>query len=447
MFSIPLDTIYFYITPMITGQFLLLILIYFTLVRRHMIKDFPLHACFIICFILFLIGRPLQYYSSPIAANLIIYARFSLLFSIGIPSLLIANLRRCDIKMHPLVNIIPYVIGSLGSLLYVAIRDGASLQIIFSAKYGYILPLFISDATYRDVLILVTALLLVLPSIYLIHRHLKQQQQYTTLLFLANSLALGLLFIVGEITSQYWCLYLGSFITALCWSWAVYKDINIMKTQATSLKNELKELMLTNENNSPVDVQNLLDNLEINDQDKIDDYKLRIKEALQLLTDSIIEYGADSEAINTRKELKINTILESNNPIDIKNLATNEAIELSAMMINKPTRKNKDLIDKAVSYIKVNYYKDIELGAIANHTNVSDSYLIRIFKKVMGDTINQYITNYRIQQAQFYLKDYSVNETSQAVGFKNPSYFSTVFKKATGISPLQFQKQIIPAKK
>jgi AraC-like DNA-binding protein len=115
-------------------------------------------------------------------------------------------------------------------------------------------------------------------------------------------------------------------------------------------------------------------------------------------------------------------------------------IELSNILAKRPTKGNKKLVDKAIRYIKTHYYKEIELAEIAHFTEVSDSYLIRTFKKVTGKTLNQYITSYRIQQAKYFLKDKSVKETANAVGFKNSSYFSNVFKKTTGLSPLQFQK-------
>lgn len=440
MFSIPLNTVYFVITPMITGQFLLLILFYFTFMRRDSIVDFPLHACFIICFILFLLGTPLQAYGDRNTAYTILYARFVILFSIGIPSMLIANIRYCNITMNRLLYIIPYLIGLIGSILYVVIRDGSSFQIFFSQKYGYILPTMISDASYRDVLIIVTSLLLVFPSSYLIYRQLKKGKELTSLLFLSSSLILGILFIVGEISNYFSLIYIGSFITASLWCWAAYTDINAMKVQANTLKDELEALINSDEQNIQPELIKLLDNLAINAKDNIEDYKLSIKEILRLLTSTTIKQGGDSSVLTQRNIDNINAIQLSNNTQDIRSLATNEVLELSNILADHPTKGNKELVDKAIQYIKTHYYKELELAEIVNFTEVSDSYLIRTFKKVTGKTLNQYITSYRIQQAKYFLKDNTVKETANAVGFKNSSYFSNVFKKTTGLSPLQFQK-------
>ncbi|WP_158971169.1 AraC family transcriptional regulator [Paraglaciecola sp. L3A3] len=447
MISIPLDTILYHIVPMITGQLLLLILLYFTVVRRKMIAEFPLHACFILSFVIYLLAGPLQYYSYHDTASIIIYFRFAILFSIGIPSMLIANLLRCRIAMSRLSYVLPYLIGFLGAVLYVVVRDGATDQILFSKKYGEILPTIISDASFRDVLILVTAVLLVLPSIYLIARQLKNKvRSKTTLLFLFSSLALGLAFIVGEITNQFWLLNAGSFITALCWCWAVYQDIKAMQVQAGSLKEELQQLIDSDEQNLQPDVMKLIDKLEVNAECDIDDYKGKIKDILILLTHSTIEHGGDSEQLLRNSSDKLNVIQLSDNSQDIKQLAKDEAIELSKLLANRPTKGNKELVANAIDYITRHYSSDIELTDIAHSCNVSESYLSRTFKKVKNETPNHFITNYRIQQAKLILKQYSVNETSTAVGFKNPSYFSTVFKKVTGLSPLQYQKQFMKIK-
>ncbi|MDU0354369.1 AraC family transcriptional regulator [Paraglaciecola aquimarina] len=446
MISIPLDTILYFIVPMITGQLLLLILIYFTVVRRRMIAEFPLHACFILSFVIYLLAGPLQFYSYHDTASLIIYSRFAILFSIGIPSMLIANLLRCRVTISRLSYVLPYFIGSVGATVYVVVRDGATDQILVSEKYGQILPTIISDASFRDVLILVTAILLVLPSIYLIARQVKNNaRSQTTLLFLSSSLLLGLAFIVGEITNQFWLLNAGSFITVLCWCWAVYQDIQAMQIQACSLKEELQELIDSDEQNIQPDVIKLIDKLEVNQDCDIDDYKRKIKDLLILLTQSTIEQGRDNEQLLRNSSDKLKVIQLSDNSHDIKQLAKDEAIELSRLLANRPTKGNQELVDNAINYITKNYSRDIELIDIAQNCNVSDSYLSRIFKKVTGETPNQFITDYRIRQAKLILKQYSVNETSAAVGFKNPSYFSTVFKKVTGLSPLQYQKQFMKA--
>jgi AraC-like DNA-binding protein len=59
----------------------------------------------------------------------------------------------------------------------------------------------------------------------------------------------------------------------------------------------------------------------------------------------------------------------------------------------------------------------------------------------MGTNVNEYILNMRIQKAKYYLKheELSIAETAYKTGFSTASYFSTVFKSKTGISPKLFK--------
>ena len=66
--------------------------------------------------------------------------------------------------------------------------------------------------------------------------------------------------------------------------------------------------------------------------------------------------------------------------------------------------------------------------------------MAKIFKKETGVSLKQYLSDYRISKAKELLADPNVHVTdaAQRVGFDNFSYFSTVFKKATGITPNEY---------
>jgi two-component system, response regulator YesN len=64
-----------------------------------------------------------------------------------------------------------------------------------------------------------------------------------------------------------------------------------------------------------------------------------------------------------------------------------------------------------------------------------------IFKQEVGETFIDYITRTRIERAKELLKisHYKAYEISFMVGYNNPTYFSTTFKKLTGCSPTEFR--------
>lgn len=97
---------------------------------------------------------------------------------------------------------------------------------------------------------------------------------------------------------------------------------------------------------------------------------------------------------------------------------------------------------EAMDYIRDNYYDfDLSVDSIAEILDISGSHLSRTFKKETDYTVLSYITQYRIRKAKVLLSDYrnKVYEVSSLVGYRDNTYFSSIFKKITGISPSEYQ--------
>lgn len=74
--------------------------------------------------------------------------------------------------------------------------------------------------------------------------------------------------------------------------------------------------------------------------------------------------------------------------------------------------------------------------------SLSRSYMSREFNCEMHVTVREYINSVRIKNAKVLLEssDLNVSEVAYSVGFSDSGYFSSVFKKATGLSPLEYKK-------
>ncbi len=101
-------------------------------------------------------------------------------------------------------------------------------------------------------------------------------------------------------------------------------------------------------------------------------------------------------------------------------------------------------IDKATEYFNEHYNENISIDEYAENNHVSISWFIRNFKQYTGSTPMQYILAKRIYNAEILLQNpaYNVTEISQIVGYDNPLYFSRIFKKAKGLSPSEYRKNI-----
>ena len=97
----------------------------------------------------------------------------------------------------------------------------------------------------------------------------------------------------------------------------------------------------------------------------------------------------------------------------------------------------------AISYMKENLKEKLTVEQIAEQAGFSKFYFLRLFKRITGCTVTQYINLLRCETAKELLRDrnYSVKEAAFACGFENLSYFSNVFKKNTGYLPGAYKGQ------
>lgn len=110
---------------------------------------------------------------------------------------------------------------------------------------------------------------------------------------------------------------------------------------------------------------------------------------------------------------------------------------------NESAEKQKDLIIEISNYITIHYAEKLSLSNISKKFFISPVYLSTLFKNKMGINFIDFLTKIRIDKAKEYLSSttYSSSEISTLVGFDNARYFSSVFKKKVGCTPIEFRKK------
>jgi len=100
------------------------------------------------------------------------------------------------------------------------------------------------------------------------------------------------------------------------------------------------------------------------------------------------------------------------------------------------------IIHNISEYISTHYAQDLSLHILSKIFAMSESHLSRKFKYITGIGINEFITHVRMTNAEKLLRDktLSITEVAQQCGYNDSNYFSTVFKKFKGISPLKFKQ-------
>lgn len=110
--------------------------------------------------------------------------------------------------------------------------------------------------------------------------------------------------------------------------------------------------------------------------------------------------------------------------------------------IGAKPREKADVIGTVKRYVQEHIREDIYIADIAGQVFLSEQYLMRTFKKATGLSILEFITNERLRQAQALLAgtDLPINRVADAVGYGNYSYFTRLFKRSTGLTPQAFRQ-------
>ncbi len=101
-----------------------------------------------------------------------------------------------------------------------------------------------------------------------------------------------------------------------------------------------------------------------------------------------------------------------------------------------------DVMREAVTYISEHYSdEELSLMTLAAHVNFSPNHLSAIFKQETGQPFIKYLTDYRMNMAKELLRRSSKKSTEigSLVGYKDPHYFSYLFKKTQGVTPTQYR--------
>ena len=102
------------------------------------------------------------------------------------------------------------------------------------------------------------------------------------------------------------------------------------------------------------------------------------------------------------------------------------------------------VVHRTIRYMEEHLSMPISLEELANREALSKQSLIRKFKVSTGLTPMQYLADARFNECKILLRETSLNisQIAQRCGFENVYYFSNFFRKAAGISPLQYRKNL-----
>lgn len=117
-------------------------------------------------------------------------------------------------------------------------------------------------------------------------------------------------------------------------------------------------------------------------------------------------------------------------------------IDLREMVSQK---RYSTLLKNAKAYIEENFdNEEISLNTVAASVNLSPNHFSTIFSQEIGQTFIEFLTSVRMEKAKELLRSSSLKtaEIAYAVGYKDPHYFSYLFKKTQECTPREFRSRV-----
>lgn len=170
--------------------------------------------------------------------------------------------------------------------------------------------------------------------------------------------------------------------------------------------------------------------------------KLHMTSLISLLTDYYNDFVLDRQGIDSAGISAARIILEANYASTVKRVADaffwQIATNLKSIYLTREIRL-RQRIDQCFEVL----YKDPEFSVAraAEITGYNVSYFGKLFKKIYRTTFNGYLSEYRVNCSKALLRDTSmpINLIAEQVGFNNYTYYYTVFKAISGVTPQQYR--------
>ena len=139
----------------------------------------------------------------------------------------------------------------------------------------------------------------------------------------------------------------------------------------------------------------------------------------------------------------INTLLKNRVAADgAKEYLTSYLKELIRLRDHNTEKKYGRILREAISYIDENYdHDDISLNKVAERVGMSPNHFSSIFSQEMGSTFIEYLIGKRMERAKELLRTTQMRsfEVAYKVGYRDPHYFSSTFKKMQGMTPKEYR--------
>ncbi|GAA3407896.1 helix-turn-helix domain-containing protein [Paenibacillus hodogayensis] len=115
----------------------------------------------------------------------------------------------------------------------------------------------------------------------------------------------------------------------------------------------------------------------------------------------------------------------------------------AAELIAAKSSEKDPILDYVRSYVEKHYGEDIQQETVAGKLNISSGYMCSYIKSRCGETFTDLLNEVRVSKAKQFLEgtDCKIHEVASRVGYQNANSFTRMFRKLTGLTPLEYRRE------
>lgn len=181
-------------------------------------------------------------------------------------------------------------------------------------------------------------------------------------------------------------------------------------------------------------------------ENPVRNYQYLFVASVTLATRFAIQGGLDEEVAFNTSDLYIQKVDKLDHVSDIFDLQIEMFTSFTKLVRQSKLDQAQALpILRCIEYIDLHLHETITLADLAKHTGYSSNYISQLFKERMNQSVKSYIQMQKIAVAKNMLSesDYSILEISETLAFSSQSYFTKIFKKIVGMTPLEYKSTFI----
>lgn len=162
-----------------------------------------------------------------------------------------------------------------------------------------------------------------------------------------------------------------------------------------------------------------------------------------LFTRAIIKGGVHPESAYNLSDVFIQQIEETHEPSKLHMLEYEMLYSFIHALKEGKQESYQYVVNKAISFINNEIFNELPLERIADEVKVHPSYLSKVFKSEVGLPLSEFINRKKVEESKFFLLHGSTSISDIALLFRfcNQSYYTSLFKKYTGVTPKMYRDQ------